>query len=245
MIITDKVYLVKLTDEYGKIINYSFCYDANEVASFLTSQTNKSISTYSYIRIPTEEHASLEEIINQTNYNISIETYKPHYGNELYFLKIYILIEIDGKIQTINYIENFIDLDSTEYFSNLRFKQLLYDTCGRHLTNVQIEDIVENNILDYEISGLVFHGNRIKFDNAEEMKEYYVNNIFNVEKKDIYDFLLSMIRYDERYYNIHGDFTTSRNKHQLLGDNSYGYIVLPLFSLETAEDLYINKDELI
>ena len=94
----------------------------------------------------------------------------------------------------------------------------------------------KDNILGYEISVRVISNQKVQFASLKEFTAYYAKNVLNVKKEDMYKFLLSLVRYDERVYDHTGEYLRSKNHHQIMEDRSY-YRLLPLFSMETAKDI--------
>ena len=237
----DKIYLVKLSNS-NKIRDYRFCYDTNEISSFLTTRVTNNISTFSCIRVPKAEQLSIEDILNNLNFDISIETYTgDDKTNRIYFSYVY--LRINNK--PIIYINNCKNLKVSIQDACSFFKNTLEKIYNKNLSNKDIDYIIDNDIMEHSIQVLIFHKHRIRFDTATEIREYYINNIFDISKNHMYDFLLSMIDHDERNYTYNGDFIASRNRHQLLGDNDFGYMELPLFNIENAESLYVYKHKII
>ena len=113
----------------------------------------------------------------------------------------------------------------TEYMPNIEkaSRDLLLEVVGkkihRHCTSVRI---ISNN--------------RVECKTLKELKKAYNEGVLQTEREEMYDFLLSLIRFDERIYDEKGNYIRSENHHQFLEDE-YHYLLLPQFSMETAKDI--------
>ena len=80
-----------------------------------------------------------------------------------------------------------IDLDKEEDYDN-------------YLQNIKIE----KNIV-YTIFISVVSTDRKKFNTSKELMDYFNINIKNISNDNLYDFLLSLINYDEYIYDYNGN----------------------------------------
>lgn len=103
------------------------------------------------------------------------------------------------------------------------------------VTHEYLMEIARRNVTHNMISVCVVSPERKKFSTLKEMRKYYTENILNVEPDKRYDFLLSLLQCDERFYDEDGNYLRSRNHHQILDE--YTYRLLPLFSRENAKDI--------
>jgi len=240
MTITDTIYFMQFNqNDYN---HWEFYYSIDEIMSIITSNLKNTRNIYDLQDIPKDQYLSLPEIIDLVDFKLSIQKFKSNECDKIYFSHVYTRIELsNGDIKSDTYIKPFYNLndainDSTKHFMSI---------VNLYNNNISdIDKIIEKYFCEYIISVFVISTSRIKFDSSIEMRKYYINNIFNISKEEMYDFLLKLIRYDERHYNYKGEYLTTRNHHQFI-KNEYGYIELPLFSMETAENLRLDANKKI
>ena len=114
------------------------------------------------------------------------------------------------------------------YVPNLKYasRDLLFETTG-------------SKIHRSCISVRVISNKRVECHTLKELKTAYTEGILKVNRDELYDFLLSLVRFDERIYDEKGNYLRSDNRHQFLEDR-YSYSFLPQVSMETAEKLRLE-----
>lgn len=244
---TDEIYYMKFRK--GNWSFHEYCYDANEVASLVSGYMDWNTNTFSYVRVPAENHIPLETLCGKDEFELFVK--RLHYDElkgtdtKVYFSHVWIRAE--KWEDNFRHVEYFTTMEEALADAINAFDSQLRKFSGRKedLTDEEKQQIIEEHFLDYKIAVEVVSKHRIRFDYAEEIRRYYVENVFDVPKGEMYDFLLTLINHDERNYDFRGEFLNSRDKHQLLGDTDYGYIELPLFSMENAERLRkeLHEDE--
>ena len=102
-------------------------------------------------------------------------------------------------------------------------------------SNDQDEEMFINKVSDYTLKVRVISNHPLVFESQRELAEYYAEAVSNgnLTQENIYDFLLSLVRYEERYYDRRGTFLYSRIVRQGL-DGTTDYDIIPDFSMETA-----------
>lgn len=112
------------------------------------------------------------------------------------------------------------------------------------LTEEQELELFGEKVTDYSVKVSVISSNHIVFDSQQELAEYYAERVANDElsEENIYDFLLSLVKCEERYYDIHGNLLRSRIIRQEL-DGTAEYDIIPDFSMETAKDVFLYQEK--
>lgn len=99
-----------------------------------------------------------------------------------------------------------------------------------------LDIVAKDKVWDSCIAVRIISNKRVQCHTLKELTKYYTDNIMDVKPEERYDFLLSLLQYDQRVYDSHGNYLRTENKHQYLEDK-YEYSLLPLFSMENAKDL--------
>lgn len=73
--------------------------------------------------------------------------------------------------------------------------------------NVNILSYIKNNNLEYEFKIIVVHPNPIQFSNEKEQFKYYKNNI---DKDHLYEFLMSICKYNYLEFSYNGRLLSSQ-----------------------------------
>lgn len=111
-------------------------------------------------------------------------------------------------------------------------KDLLKDALKRTASylNMDIKDILD--IVEYSFIIKQVSCNYIKFNEDNEREEYYKNNISNITKENLYDFLLSILNYVEYTLDLDGNIT-----YNSCNDNFY----LDFRSFKYPDKYHLNK----
>lgn len=112
---------------------------------------------------------------------------------------------------------------------------------GRYASRDLLLETVKDKVHRRCISVRIISNKRVECKTLKELKKAYTEGVLQTSKEEMYDFLLSLIRYDERIYNEKGNYLKSENHHQFLSDE-YHYLLLPQFSMETAKGLCYQVD---
>lgn len=105
-----------------------------------------------------------------------------------------------------------------------------------------LQEIAKDKIDKTFFSVWVVSNRRQKCHTLQDLRTAYTKYVGKMKPEARYDFLLSLLRYDERVYDLAGNYLRSNNKHQFLNDEYY-YAFLPLFSRETADKLNYKISE--
>ena len=131
-------------------------------------------------------------------------------------------------------------------FSDLEF-YLPLDEEGycQDITEEQKLDLFHEKVYGYQLRVRNVSPNRIRFESAKELADYYAEKLSDgtVTADNFYDFLLSLVQYEERFYDYKGRLLRSRIKLQDFHDGEE-YHIIPLFSYETARDLWDEQQKL-
>lgn len=112
------------------------------------------------------------------------------------------------------------------------------------LTEEQEFEVFNEKVQDYSVKISAISSNCIQFDSQEELAKYYAEQVANnvLTEESMYDFLLSLVKCEERYYDIHGRLLRSRIvRHELDGTTEYD--IIPDFSMESARDVFRNQEK--
>ena len=99
-----------------------------------------------------------------------------------------------------------------------------------------LDVVAKDKVWDSRIAVRIISNERVQCHTLKELTKYYTGHILDVKPENRYDFLLSLLQYDQRVYDSHGNYLRTENKHQYLEDK-YVYSLLPLFTMENAKDL--------
>ena len=83
------------------------------------------------------------------------------------------------------------------------------DNIPDNITDDQFESFISNKLKEgntYAIIISIISGNRKRFNNSKELMEYFNNNIKNISNDNLYDFLLSMVISEDRFYDYNGNY---------------------------------------
>lgn len=105
-----------------------------------------------------------------------------------------------------------------------------------NITKELLKEIARKKVTRNFISVEVVSPKRKQFRVLKDMSKYYADHILSVKLEERYDFLLSLLRYDERFYNEDGEYLRTENKHQFMEDQ-YNYMLLPKFSRKNVKSL--------
>lgn len=108
----------------------------------------------------------------------------------------------------------------------------------------QDKEMFRQKVTDYAFKIRVVSGKKVMFDSQQELAEYYAEEVSSgrLTEDNIYDFLLSLVCYEERYYDYEEYFLYSRIVRQEL-DGTTDYDVIPDFSMETAREVYKQQEK--
>lgn len=123
-------------------------------------------------------------------------------------MNIYVLsLKISSDDDKINYcypgifysLEEAIDIGKIE----------LYDFCCNYydcnyVSKRQLYKFYNNKNLYYEFHISVVSGDRKRFNSSNEIMKYFNENINNVSEDQLYQFLLSLVQCENRYYRYDG-----------------------------------------
>ena len=137
----------------------------------------------------------------------------------------------------------FIKVESEKYEINTAFNNIYYtleDAISKGIIELKnicldyydINEISDNKLkkfyinknLYYEFQISVINSNRKRFNTSKELMDYFNTNIKNISNNNLYDFLLSLVQYDNRYYNYKGKLIGSEPAAQIPND-CLGFIV--------------------
>lgn len=104
------------------------------------------------------------------------------------------------------------------------------------LSDEQEYEVFKEKVKDYSVKISVISSKHIQFESQKELAAYYAEQVAGdeLDEENIYDFLLSLVKCEERYYDIHGNYFRSRIVRQEL-DGTTEYDIVPDFSIETAK----------
>lgn len=72
--------------------------------------------------------------------------------------------------------------------------------------DLDYEDILD--IIDYSFIIKQVSGDYIRFEDKDDMEEYYFKNISKINKENLYDFLMSILNYTEYFIDLDGNITS-------------------------------------
>lgn len=87
---------------------------------------------------------------------------------------------------------------------------------------------------DYYFSISIISTNRKRFNTSKELMDYFNTNIKNISNDNLYDFLLSLVVSDDRFYDYKGKLITSAPQKQYPKLESYCSSIVQ-FSMESCE----------
>lgn len=138
------------------------------------------------------------------------------------------------------------DLDeAVEYALDVLYQDMEYYYLNEEeheyedLTEMQKKEVFKEKVSDYRLVIRSISSERIRFESVRELAEYYAEQICSgkITEERMYDFLLSLVQYDERHYDKEGNLLYSKIKLQEL-DGTTEYDIIPDFSIETAKDIW-------
>lgn len=146
------------------------------------------------------------------------------------------IISDDGKI---NYSSSAIFYSLEEAIES--GKNELYDICCYYLAE-KIDTISKNKLykfynnknIYYEFQISVVSGNRKRFNTSTEIMEYFNKYIDHIPDNKLYDFLLSLVECDNRYYRYDGKLKGGEPKTQQ-PKLEYAFSSRVHFSMESCE----------
>lgn len=123
-------------------------------------------------------------------------------------MHIYILsLKVSSDNNEINYFYNGIFYSLEEAINIGKIE--LYDLCCNYLDTDEVSKsrlykFYNNKNLYYEFQISVVSGNRKRFNTSDEIMEYFNKYINHIPNNKLYDFLLSLVECDNRYYHYDG-----------------------------------------
>ena len=138
-----------------------------------------------------------------------------------------------------------------EYARNMLIQDMYcyvpLDTDGYRMDTTQEEDwdLFHEKVSGYRYRMRCISPNRVRFDSVAELADYYVEKMSSgeIDKSNFYDFLLTLVEYEERNYDSEGHLLRSRIRLQEL-DGNRSYHIVPAFSYETAEGVWNEHQRL-
>ena len=79
-----------------------------------------------------------------------------------------------------------------------------YNISHKSLSKNRLYKFYNNKKLYYEFQISVVSGDRKRFNTSNEIMEYFNNNINNIPDDQLYNFLLSLVEFENRYYKYDG-----------------------------------------
>ena len=165
----------------------------------------------------------------------------------IYVLSLRVLLDNEGI--NYSYTNIFYSLEEAIKIG----KSELYDICANYYDSDEVSKnklykFYNNKNLYYDFQISVVSGSRKRFNTSNEIMEYFNKYIDKIPNHKLYDFLLSLIEYDNRYYKYDGKLKGSEPISQR-PKLEYAYGCRVYFSIESCKrrnwyifEYTINKD---
>lgn len=115
--------------------------------------------------------------------------------------------------------------DAIEYgvqsFKDLFYNKYLKDYENEDELNEFIENEIRNDNIRGEFIIEIISCNRLEFESEHEILSYLIENIDNVSNDNLYDFLLTMVNSEVRFYDHKGNYISNDINTQNCGLECY------------------------